>query len=102
MKKQTIDFKEVRYHDLNGTEYPIPDVWAKGFGNAIYLGGDIPTSELGSKIYHSDKNDKVVDLDQEELTLLLNIIEHSSQLGAPAQRALKAYLTYKLDNLNNQ
>ena len=102
MKTETIDFKEVRYQDLEGVELSLPPQWVKGFGNTIYIGGDIPTSELGSKIYHSDKNDQVTEMNAEEISLLLNVIEITRLLGTPAHNALRSYLTNKLENLNIQ
>jgi len=98
MKTVKIDFKEVVYQDLDGFELSLPNMWVKGFGNTIYIGGDIPTSELGSKIYHSFKSDQVVNLNEEELILLLQTIEITKLLGTPAHNALSAYLTNRLEN----
>ncbi|AMQ00907.1 hypothetical protein AY601_4056 [Pedobacter cryoconitis] len=100
MKTIILDFKEVIYKDLEGTELALPDQWVKGFGNTIYIGGDIPLSELGSKIYHSYKSEKITELSIEELNLLINAIEVTKLLGTPAHNALKNYLTTKLENLN--
>lgn len=102
MKTEKIDFKEVMYKDLEGIELSLPDQWVKGFGNTIYIGGDIPLSELGSKIYHSYNSEKITELSIEELNLLINAIEVTKLLGTPAHNALKYYLTNKLDTLNKQ
>ncbi|MET4142777.1 hypothetical protein [Pedobacter sp. UYP1] len=99
MKTTKIDFKEVVYEDLEGNKLIMPDQWVKGFGNTIYIGGDIPMSELGSKIYHSDSAAKVVELNIDELNLLIQSIEITKMLGTPAHKALKIYLTNKLETL---
>lgn len=99
METIKIDFKEVIYRDLEGTELSLPDQWVKGFGNTIYIGGSIPMSELGSKIYHSDSAEKIVKLTHDELNLLIQSIEITKMLGTPAHNALKIYLTNKLETL---
>ncbi|RAJ35384.1 hypothetical protein [Pedobacter cryoconitis] len=100
METTIIDFKEVIYQDLEGTELALPDQWIKGFGNTIYIGGTIPMSELGSKIYHSYTTERIAELNSDELELLIQAIEITKMLGTPAHNALKAYLTNKLQTLN--
>lgn len=102
METIKIDFKAVLYQDLEGMELPLPDQWVKGFGNTIYVGGNIPMSELGSKIYHSYNDGRIVELTLDELALLIQAIEITKLLGTPAHNALRIYLTNKLETLNKQ